>query len=91
MGRDNRNEMSKVHRKKGRTLEVKLKLIREKLGIKIYPQQWGKISLPQREHMLRQVFPERYTKPQPPAPPAAHPAAAPPPQPATPASTEQKS
>ncbi|MCX7919901.1 MAG: hypothetical protein N3A72_09930 [bacterium] len=64
MGRDNRNEMRKKHRKKKRALKMKLKLIREKLGINLYPHQWEQVPLPQREHLLRQVFPERYTKPQ---------------------------
>lgn len=65
MGRDNRNEMRKLHQKKARSLQAKLKLIREKLGITIYPNQWEKISLPAREQMLKAVFPERYVRPQP--------------------------
>ncbi|MFB3896691.1 MAG: hypothetical protein ACE14V_10355 [bacterium] len=65
MGRDNRNEMRKQHQKKSRSLQAKLKLIREKLGITIYPNQWEKISLPAREQMLKAIFPERYARPQP--------------------------
>ena len=79
MGRDIRNEMRKLHRNKGENLRAKLKLIRQKLGITIYPQQWDKISLPAREQMLKAVYPERFVKPQ---PPHAHPAA-----PAQPVST----
>ena len=76
MGRDNRNEMRILHQKKSKSLQAKLKLIREKLGITIYPNQWEKISLPAREQMLKAIFPERYVKPQPqpqqhPQPPAA--------------------
>jgi hypothetical protein len=87
MGRDNRNEMRKLHRKKLGNLQAKLKLIREKLGITIYPNQWEKISLPEREQMLKTIFPERYTRPQP--QPHPQPQAAPTPTPAV--NPEQKS
>lgn len=87
MGRDNRNEMRIAHRKKTKNLQAKLKLIREKLGITIYPNQWDKISLPAREQMLKSIFPERYTRPQPQQHSPSQAAPAPPPA----ASTEQKS
>jgi hypothetical protein len=87
LGRDNRNEMRILHQKKSKNLQAKLKLIREKLGITIYPNQWEKISLPAREQMLKAIFPERYTRPQPQQHP--QPQAAPSPAPAV--NPEQKS
>jgi hypothetical protein len=82
MGRDNRNEMRRKHRNQGELLRAKLKLIREKLGITIYPQQWNKISFPAREQMLKQIYPERFVKPQPPQhqPAAVQPSTPPPEQ-----------